>query len=669
MRCLMEEENKKIFSLIKTEYFDSNDSIEEWKKFIEKEDVTSSSCIGMAKDSIESCFKEILIFLEVDDELQQEVTTINSIKKFKKNENKIYIVKIDDQNNQKYFYIIPKEILLLKEKSEKNTGLAKLNITKEILNTRDEKIASIQFEKLEENELGGNFPKLIHFIWAGGNRHMPQDNISTLIDWSIKNSEWTTCLWVDRQTDEFKKILVYYEEEIKEILKNKNILFGKFLKQFKLLDIEEHNLRNKFVSYEIDNLNPNYGASSDILRYKILYKFGGAYFDTDVLPCEELNKIEEINKSNSSFIYLDHWTQNNKVLENFEVYNCGNDSFICPSKSPFMSDVSDKLEKNYFVRENKIFEIISLAYGGDNKKWVTINRTGPTLINYLIKEKSILDPGDNTQRKINNILIKTLRNTKTKFTEYQGNDANWLGIPIKKITNFELVKKILKKTILFELEHFKIIRADDHVSDFIKSTSGKYNIDKKIIEEAQKEIISLLKLIQFPEGNIYVQSTGKHDTVNEFFENFTGKTNFVTLFKLENEQLEKALDTTLSLWFFAGFLEIGEDKILENIELYLSYIEEKLDTIIAICIKIQKTPFFENNLSQKNYEIFEKIITKKIKEYNDFIEKFKTDQSCRIFKKTLLEKDSIIKNYLEIYKESQQKSDSNKLNKPNCLLN
>ncbi len=45
---------------------------------------------------------------------------------------------------------------------------------------------------------------------------------------------------------------------------------------------------HRIIRYEIDKLNSNYSAASDVGRYTILEREGGMYLDTDVHPPEEV---------------------------------------------------------------------------------------------------------------------------------------------------------------------------------------------------------------------------------------------------------------------------------------------------------------------------------------------------------------------------------------------
>ncbi len=89
--------------------------------------------------------------------------------------------------------------------------------------------------------------------------------------WAAKHPGFEVCLWVDKESTSPENLDKYYSE------------YG-FDQDPKitLLDITEEGVVDEFSRYHIDKLYPNYGASSDILRYNILVKYGGAYFDSDI---------------------------------------------------------------------------------------------------------------------------------------------------------------------------------------------------------------------------------------------------------------------------------------------------------------------------------------------------------------------------------------------------
>ena len=81
-------------------------------------------------------------------------------------------------------------------------------------------------------------PKIIHQIWLGS--PVPERYKEWMNSWRIHNPEWLYILW----TDETVAYLKLYNQELY-------------------------------------NKARNYGQKSDILRYELLYKFGGLYVDID----------------------------------------------------------------------------------------------------------------------------------------------------------------------------------------------------------------------------------------------------------------------------------------------------------------------------------------------------------------------------------------------------
>src|SRR5271157_4561121 len=81
-------------------------------------------------------------------------------------------------------------------------------------------------------------PKIIHQIWLGGD--LPKKYFKLIETFKKFNPDWIHMLWTD--------------ENIKD------------------LDL---------INKEIFDKQINMGSKSDILRYEILKKYGGIYFDTD----------------------------------------------------------------------------------------------------------------------------------------------------------------------------------------------------------------------------------------------------------------------------------------------------------------------------------------------------------------------------------------------------
>lgn len=108
-------------------------------------------------------------------------------------------------------------------------------------------------------------PKLLHFIWAGGTRAMPAEGLANVARWAEANPDFAVRVWIDEQSDPDAR--------------------GKYPAGLTLCDIGDLAGPPVEVRYELDGLWPNFGASSDLLRYAILHRLGGVYIDClDVFP-------------------------------------------------------------------------------------------------------------------------------------------------------------------------------------------------------------------------------------------------------------------------------------------------------------------------------------------------------------------------------------------------
>ena len=100
---------------------------------------------------------------------------------------------------------------------------------------------------------------------------MPDDAIKNVIRWAVANPEFVIKIWVDPITD--PAVVRKYQTKLQEWDESEKI------KNIEITDINQPGICTEEIRYEIDHLSPNYGASSDMLRYNILFKEGGAYFD------------------------------------------------------------------------------------------------------------------------------------------------------------------------------------------------------------------------------------------------------------------------------------------------------------------------------------------------------------------------------------------------------
>lgn len=137
---------------------------------------------------------------------------------------------------------------------------------------------------LERADQTHEIPRTIHFIWAGGAKIMPETGLKNVMNWANSNPDFTVKIWIDRLTD--PDYANKYQAAFGAL--------GGMPANIVLADINDPQSRvaSDEIRYEIDHLCPNYGASSDMLRYNILFNEGGAYFD-----CMDVNPGKSISLS------------------------------------------------------------------------------------------------------------------------------------------------------------------------------------------------------------------------------------------------------------------------------------------------------------------------------------------------------------------------------------
>lgn len=111
-------------------------------------------------------------------------------------------------------------------------------------------------------------PNIIHVMWLGGK--MPQEFEPYVQSWRKFHPDWTILFWTDNHLNYDKgQIVVHSFEDLERQLDGhaKSIV----------IDVADIGFDNRiFYDQAI-----NYGEKSDILKWEIVYRFGGVYVDTD----------------------------------------------------------------------------------------------------------------------------------------------------------------------------------------------------------------------------------------------------------------------------------------------------------------------------------------------------------------------------------------------------
>lgn len=365
-------------------------------------------------------------------------------------------------------------------------------------------------------------PKVIHFIWAGGEKLLPDINIERIKTWSLKNPDFEIWLWIDKKSTSQENLDIYSSSD--KFGANPKII---------LKDITEENVVDECSRYHIDRLVPNYGASSDLLRYSIELKFGGAMFDSDIIVTNEtkpLNYSGLFDSDEQDIIRISQYTQNHDAI--------GNDAFICTPNHPFMREVYETAKFNHQKESNSI----TSPYGFDMHQkfdW-TIENTGPALIIQVCKNNNMLE-----EEKINDVHIKfhqrikdaSLKLDRSCYMPAASNDKNWLISPPRKCSNIDEAIKITIESISFEIKNFGLLRIDDHITNIVNAlnlnssslmdlskinrcsgdtTNDERNIAEKLILELANSKLDLsnCKLIQL---------ISRYQCVADYYQKFTPK--------------------------------------------------------------------------------------------------------------------------------------------------
>lgn len=441
-------------------------------------------------------------------------------------------------------------------------------------------------------------PRIIHIIWAGGNYTLPVSSVRNIILWVSNNQNFKIILWVDEKTSgsSFSELEETYKNLFQSCLKISSESKKDEIGYHQIVDLEVKDIRSDpqvclkkdpLIDYEIERIDPNYGASSDILRYRILYKYGGVYFDHDIVP--NINSLEEVveefKDNDRHVIYIDHLSQlDDEKLNEEELLKfpdnwtrVGNDMFICTPENPLMGVFIETVEhKNYHLRQyGRKEEAARLAYSNYDIKLNTIERTGPEVIRRVIQDdslgllkknqdfaqyciKSIKQEDKSIDVEIKPIKSNAYRLAKPyivikPLTNFRATNAgSWLNVSFDFFSydNPDKIINSLITTIQFEQEYFGILRLEDHLETIKASVKILSDFDELTITA---NFIEKIANILEPDSLFIVQYFGLNDKVFSFYEKY----NLVKKipFMQRNEvglETNFVLDLALSKEFFLG---------------------------------------------------------------------------------------------------------------------
>jgi len=139
-------------------------------------------------------------------------------------------------------------------------------------------------------------PKIFHYIWFG--RKLPKEYLPILQTWIDKHPTWTFIFWVDNPQNYNLGTLMndFTFKDIKKYLNKKNNKEQKIV-----IDIKNLSFKNRTFFDKAKN----YGQQSDILKWEIVYRYGGAYIEVDLECIKPLDILHHTYDFYTGIIPLD----------------------------------------------------------------------------------------------------------------------------------------------------------------------------------------------------------------------------------------------------------------------------------------------------------------------------------------------------------------------------
>lgn len=154
-----------------------------------------------------------------------------------------------------------------------NAGLFKFLKYRYEINNLD-RVVPQQFSKV---------PKIFHYIWFGVK--LPDKYRPFLQTWLKHHPDWTFIFWVDNsQNYDLGTLKDFTFDDLQKYLNKKD------REKHIVIDVKNLTFDNRRF---FDKTN-NYGQRSDILRFEIVYRFGGVYIDVDLECIKSLDILNHM---------------------------------------------------------------------------------------------------------------------------------------------------------------------------------------------------------------------------------------------------------------------------------------------------------------------------------------------------------------------------------------
>jgi len=126
-------------------------------------------------------------------------------------------------------------------------------------------------------------PRYLHTVWLGGK--LPDCYQQFYQSWSLYHPHWTHIFWTDSPANyDYGTIVCTSFEQLQQYLDTHKAVAGARI----VVDTSHLAFDNKIFF----DASRNYGERSDILKWEIVFRFGGVYVDTDfecLRPLDELH--------------------------------------------------------------------------------------------------------------------------------------------------------------------------------------------------------------------------------------------------------------------------------------------------------------------------------------------------------------------------------------------
>lgn len=184
---------------------------------------------------------------------------------------------------------------------------------------------------LDKNSGSTTIPKVVHVIWLGST--LPEKYAEWLTTWQGWDG-WEFRLWTDKEASELE-----------------------------------------MVNREIFESSKSYGEKSDILRYEILYQFGGLYVDTD-FACFNPEYFDAFHRSLDLYIAF--------LPAEYVLFRMGNSIIGSVPNHPFLLQLITELNHNFKKKKGAVpmaktgtayfthMMELYLSEGEENRKSVTL---------------------------------------------------------------------------------------------------------------------------------------------------------------------------------------------------------------------------------------------------------------------------------------------------------